>query len=319
MPGKQLSNSFSTGGGGSHFESHIQASFVVLMLTNGWVPCLRSNRISKILLQGKVAGYNTDDLIVFTETIDGIEDRKLLGQIKHEITISSNDKTFQEVIDSAWSDFHNSKLFIKNLDVIGLITGPLSATDISDARTILEWSRYCQDYTDLSQRINKSKFGSRGKIFKFNAFIDCAKKANNNTQPSDKDMFDFLRHFHIMGYDLDIKSGVILALIHSLIAQHSERDIEGIWSRIVDEVMYSNQNSGQITKSTLPPEIVGIFTDQANVIPTTLMPQIFPQPQSVTTLSPEQSLAGAMAALIGAWRDSSSEDANIIRRFIDGL
>jgi hypothetical protein len=37
---KQLSNPFSTGGGGEHFEAHIQASFVVLMLTGGYAPCL---------------------------------------------------------------------------------------------------------------------------------------------------------------------------------------------------------------------------------------------------------------------------------------
>ena len=31
--GKQLSNPFSTGGGGVFFESHVQAAYVVLMLT----------------------------------------------------------------------------------------------------------------------------------------------------------------------------------------------------------------------------------------------------------------------------------------------
>lgn len=36
--GKQLSNPFSTGGGGLHFEAHVQASFVVLMLTGGFAP-----------------------------------------------------------------------------------------------------------------------------------------------------------------------------------------------------------------------------------------------------------------------------------------
>ena len=33
--GKKLSNPFSTGNGGGYFESHVQASFVALMLTGG--------------------------------------------------------------------------------------------------------------------------------------------------------------------------------------------------------------------------------------------------------------------------------------------
>ena len=64
---KQLSNPFSTGGGGVHFEAHVQASFVVLMLTGGFAPCMPNWPISKIKLQGKFAGYDTDDLIVFVE------------------------------------------------------------------------------------------------------------------------------------------------------------------------------------------------------------------------------------------------------------
>jgi len=33
MNEKKLSNPFSTGNGGGHFEAHVQASFVALMLT----------------------------------------------------------------------------------------------------------------------------------------------------------------------------------------------------------------------------------------------------------------------------------------------
>jgi len=36
---KNLSNSFSTGSGGARFESQVQASFVALMLSNGFCPC----------------------------------------------------------------------------------------------------------------------------------------------------------------------------------------------------------------------------------------------------------------------------------------
>jgi hypothetical protein len=64
---KQLSNSFSTGGGGTRFEANIQAAFVTLMLSGGYAPCLPTWPIVKLKLQGAVDGYATDDLIVFIE------------------------------------------------------------------------------------------------------------------------------------------------------------------------------------------------------------------------------------------------------------
>jgi hypothetical protein len=63
----QLSNPFSTGGGGHNFENNVQSAFVVLMLSGGVVPCLPPLPIRQIILQGKYAGYDTDDFIVFAE------------------------------------------------------------------------------------------------------------------------------------------------------------------------------------------------------------------------------------------------------------
>ena len=76
--GKSLSNPFSTGGGGILFESHVQASFVVLMLAGGFAPCLPCWPITKIKLQGKFAGYETDDLIIFIEQPGNKQKRKIV-------------------------------------------------------------------------------------------------------------------------------------------------------------------------------------------------------------------------------------------------
>ncbi len=88
---KQLSNPFSSGGGGVNFETRVQASFVVLMVTGGFVACFPSCPIKKIKLQGKYAGYDTDDLIVFVERPNDRQERKLLGQTKHFIKITEGD------------------------------------------------------------------------------------------------------------------------------------------------------------------------------------------------------------------------------------
>ena len=90
----KLSNPFSTGGGGFHFEAHVQASFVALMLTGGHAPCLPCWPIVEIKLQGKIEGFDTDDLIVVVEDVNSKERRKLLGQIKHSIAITQGSALF---------------------------------------------------------------------------------------------------------------------------------------------------------------------------------------------------------------------------------
>lgn len=78
---KKLSNPFSTGGGGVHFEAHVQASFVALMLAGGNAPCLHCWPIAEIKLQGKIDGFDADDLVVVIESVNSKERRKLLGQV----------------------------------------------------------------------------------------------------------------------------------------------------------------------------------------------------------------------------------------------
>jgi len=217
--GKKLSNPFSTGGGGGHFESQVQASFVALMLTGGFAPCMPNLPISKIKLQGKFLGYDTDDLIIFVDEPNGVQSRKILGQIKHTINITEKDNVFKDVIQAAWNDFNNVSLFSKGRDVIALITGPLSSSDINDTRTILDWARQSETADEFFKKIELTYFSSRGKQNKLKAFRTNLEKANSNNPISNKILFEFLRHFHILGYDLDLISGVTLSLLYSLLGQ----------------------------------------------------------------------------------------------------
>src|SRR5208283_2692662 len=104
---------------------------------------------------------------------------------------------------------------------IALITGPLSATDISDVRTILEWARNMETAGELFKNIELGNFSSQGKRTKLKAFRVQLKKANGDKEISDEELFQFLRHFHLLGYDLDIKAGVTLSLLHSFLGQYS--------------------------------------------------------------------------------------------------
>lgn len=312
--GKQLSNPFSTGGGGGHFEAHVQASFVALMLTGGYAPCLPCWPILKIQLQGKFAGYNTDDVIVFVENTDTGKQGLLLGQIKHSLKITENDPTFGEVIKAAWEDFNNPEVFIKDRDIFALITGPLTAIDTNDTRTVLEWARYSDNADKFFNKVEMSNFSSKGKRKKLEAFKTNIKNANDGNDVENETIHAFLKHFHLLGFDLDIKSGVTLALMHSLIGQYSKDNAPSIWTQLVNEVQSANKNGGIITPEKLPEDLKEAFKQPALVhIPTELT--VPPSETAPTDWSQHKyATALALANLVGAWNEQNQEDISILSK-----
>jgi hypothetical protein len=176
-PAKQQSNPFSTGGGGVNFETRVQAAFTVLMLTGRLAPCLPPFPITKIKLQGRYADFNTDDFIVFAKQPETEGAGRLLAQIKHNISITAGDTTFAEVIQSTWNDFKNES-FNPSTDALALITGPLSATDINDVRSILEWARHAENEEEFFTKINTANFSSNAKRKKLEVFKTHLKTAN---------------------------------------------------------------------------------------------------------------------------------------------
>ena len=186
---KRLSNPFSTGGGGPHFEAHVQAAFVALMLTGGYAPCLPCWPITEIKLQGKVDGFDTDDLIVFVEKIDTRERRKLLGQVKHSISITQGSTVFAEVIQAAWNDFNNPKVFAKGKDIIALITGPLSATDTHNVQWLLNQARHTKGVNEFFRNVEQANFSPPKSVEKLAVIQHHLKAANNGTDVSKDDLY----------------------------------------------------------------------------------------------------------------------------------
>jgi hypothetical protein len=309
---KQLSNPFSTGGGGEHFEAHVQASFVLLMLTGGFAPCMPNWPIIKIKLQGKFAGFDTDDLIIFLEKPGSDQKRKILAQIKHSISITENDKVFGEVVQAAWNDFNNDELFTKGEDVIALITGPLSATDINDVRTILEWARHSENAEEFFNKVELAKFSSKKKQEKLQAFKTNLTKANGGIEVPDEVLFDFLRHFHLLGYDLDVKAGVTLSLLHSLIGQFSQENASSLWARIVDEVQSANKNAGTLSPEDISEDLrtaflrrVGAdFPEELSQVPSESVPLDLNKLEYASDL--------ALANLLGSWDENNEADREVI-------
>ncbi len=314
---KKLSNPFSTGGGGAHFESHIQASFVALMLTGGYAPCLPCWPITEIKLQNKIDGFDTDDIIVIVEDANSKEQRKLIGQIKHSISITQDSSMFDEVIQSAWNDFNNTKVFKRDKDIIALITGPLSKTDVRNVLWLLNQARSTKDADEFFAHVEQGRFSSRDKQQKFDVIRHHLNVANGNKDVPKKDIYEFLRHFYILGYDLGTEHGVVLSLLHSHMSQFQLQYPESVWPRIIYAVQICNQNGGTITRENLPEYLLKAFEKKVVVIEE--RPEKFKtaQESSKTDWVQHPDAAHlALAVLIGAWQDESQYDREVIEQLL---
>lgn len=307
---KQISNPFSTGGGGSNFETRVQAAFTVLMLTGGFAPCQPNWLISKIKLQGKYGGYETDDMIVFRKEPNGEREARLLAQVKHSIHITRNDPIFTEVIRAAWTDFNNPRVFRPNLDHLAIVTGPLTGTDM-EVRETLEWARQREDANEFFTSVNMSNFSSSVKKEKLGVIRHHLDAASGGTL-SDERVWEFLKSFHLFGYDLDIESGVIQSLLHSLIAQYEPGSAPDVWARVVDVVQTANQNAGTISVESVPADLRARFERKtAMVIPADLARRTS-LPMAVAGTSFASDLAAAM--LLGGWDEAMQGDIVVVAK-----
>lgn len=318
MNGNKLSNPFSTGGGGVHFEAHVQASFVVLMLTGGYAPCLPCWPIIEIKLQGKIDGYDTDDLIVYVEKSDSKERRKLLGQVKHSIGITRSDQAFSKVIQSAWNDFNKQSIFSKGKDIIALITGPLSATDFHNVQWLLSQARHTKSVDEFYRNVEQTNFSPSKSSEKLEAIKYHLKMANNNRAISKNDLYSFLNHFHLFGYDLGQEVGVVLSLLNSHISQFNQRNPQWIWSRIIDIVQTWNQDAGTITLEKMPEDLREAFKQPAVAFIPTELTIIQPESEKTDWSQHQSATALALVNLIGAWNEKNEADIDILERIITG-
>lgn len=312
---KNLSNPFSTGGGGVHFEAHVQASFVALMLTGGNAPCLPCWPIVEIKLQGKIEGFDTDDLIVVVENPNSKEKQKLLGQIKHSISITQGSAIFGEVILAAWNDFNNPEVFTRKKDVIALITGPLSSTDAHNVQWLLNQARHTNNVDEFLRNVRQAKFSPARSSEKLEVLQFHLKVANDGNDLTDDELYEFLNHFHLLGYDLGNEFGVVLSLLHSHIAQFHQQYPQWVWSRIVDIVQTWNQDAGTITSSKIPDDLSEVFKQR---VVAEIPEELKAVPQTVQTdwaHHPDASCL-AIAVLVGRWNEKNEYDLDVLTQLL---
>ena len=105
------------------------------------------------------------------------------------------------------------------------LSGPLSASDIENVRVVLERARHSATFQEFLDKVNLAKFSSDAQREKCEAFRVQLKAANKGVDVGDEQLWKFLKCFHLLGFDLDITSGVTLSLLNSHIAKFKCGDV----------------------------------------------------------------------------------------------
>jgi hypothetical protein len=183
------------------------------MLSEGSCPCLAYRwPIVEVGLQKSHRGYETDDAVVIARDDNTGEQSRLLVQIKHSIRFTEKDPQLPDVIGAAWRDFNKTSHFDPKRDAIALVTGPISKADSDNVCRLLDFARGASDEDDFHQKIQQSKTVSKAQRKRLTIIRDHITNANGGTPPDDKNLWKFIKCFHLIGFDMDLVTGVAISL-----------------------------------------------------------------------------------------------------------
>lgn len=249
-----VSNPFSTGQGGPHFEAKVQASFLLYLLIGGRLPCLPGGTVQSVRLQAKQAGFQTDDVVVTVRADSGTEHR-LLAQVKHHAAVTVKNPEFCDAIGTAWTDFNNPSAFTQGQDAIALITGPQSDRTIYHIRPLLDWARTSASCAEYIAKVATANFSSDDKRKYLTVFRNVLTEIAGSV-PDDDRLWRFLKSLYLLSYDFDAQGSkdeaAILTVLDLARNQAARLDAQGIWEGLVAQAQEWNKTAGIYTPGQLP-------------------------------------------------------------------
>ncbi len=312
MP-SQPSNPISTSGSGFHFEAHVQAMFVTLMLSGGLVPHMPPWPISRIKLQGRDEGYETDDVIVWLKDPTTGEERRLICQIKRTIHITKTDKPFKDSLQGMWEDF-NAEWFHKDRDILLLICRQSSFVDSEVGEFLINQAKSALNVEEFERKVRSANFGPVKRQEKLEIIREILEDAKGAAL-APQELLEFLKSFLILNIDLGTEYGMTLPLLLSHILPFQTGDPYYTWARIVEHVHNVGQIAGCIVKDNIPEDLRELFKPRSIIhIPIDLA---LPTELHGNPMSGQETLL-AQIMLVGAWDERSDSDRSFMDLLIGG-
>lgn len=205
---------FSTGGGGTFFEQHVDALFLALLLVRAPLPVLKDCQVEEIHVQAEHLGWKTDDVLVVAVRPDGVR-RRLAAQVKRQFKIREKDENCQKTFSDFWADFMGSEFDPAN-DRFALVTLRGTNVLLSGLNGLLDCARASADAAEFMRRLEVEGFVSkvaRGYAATIRRILN-----DGEAPPTDEQFWRFLSVLHVLSFELNTNSAQTEAWIKALLA-----------------------------------------------------------------------------------------------------
>jgi len=253
----RMASPFSSGGGGTHFEARVAASFIAAVLCEAPVRGLPGDFARAVQSQRAAFDEPLDDIIVKAVRQDGRE-TQLDIQIKNKLTFTENDPEWVDVLKRAWDTFAKDT-FDPTLHRIGVGIGTYSARVDQHYQSVLTWATYSTEGRDFQERIQKGDYSHKDK----QEFVDTVRTvlmAHVERKPTDDEVWRFLSSFVIIHFDFQSgdasrdTAGVVDRL-KGLLAPANRGLAAGIWDYLVKKAGELIPAGGGASRATLAQQL----------------------------------------------------------------
>lgn len=243
---------FSTGGGGSRFESLVASYYVLSLLRGDLVQGMNNSILQAVRLQQRNLDSPIDDIVLVGYS--GSDECTTAFQVRHQFRFSDNPE-FREVIEKCWAQFRKPS-FNSRADRIGVVIGEISNTHgiKQDLQDLLEWAKTSSDGQRFYQKISNFKRKKEYYVLFRQQLTLVAKR-----EISKKELWDFLKCFVAISFDFQSVNSM-----HSIDCQNRLKDylrtkkigeIRLFFAFIMEIVGRFAESAGDLTFEILEPEI----------------------------------------------------------------
>jgi hypothetical protein len=179
---------------------------------------------------------------------------------------------------------------------------------------LLSQARHTKNADEFYRNVEQANFSPAKSGEKLGVIQHHLKLANNNSDFSKDELYSFLNHFHLLGYDMGKEVGVVLSLLHSHISQFNQQYPQQVWSRVVDIVQTWNQDAGTIRLERLPEDLKEAFKQPAVTHIPKELTVTQPDPAKTDWSQHQHATDFALVNLIGAWNERNEADISILNK-----
>lgn len=248
-----MTNPYSTGGGGVHFEATVVASTLVAILCQSPIRGLLGQYATETRTQRAAFNDPLDDLIISGLGADGSQ-TKLHLQIKKRLTFTENDHEWVDTLQRAWETFSDDG-FDPAIMRYGVCIGTYHAKADTHYQAVLSWATQSVNGDHFFERIHKRDFSHQDR----GAFVDTVRSilaAHVRRSLSNDEIWRFLKSFVIIHFDF--QSGVssrdteqVLDRLRSFLPQQDREQAPHIWDHLIAKAGELIPTGGGASRITL--------------------------------------------------------------------